>query len=275
MFTLLPLRFCTRSAGSLVVLIFPCPRVILPVPPLVVHALSKALSTTISEAFCMTRTFLTCSVFVTFGPLHELHDLLLSGSCTVPPPTGPHPPREPVPRVAVPYSAGGAALAGPGWPLARVSLCPQQRPVAGGDPSKVPARNRKKNRWISHKNPEFSTASGESHARSTQVEKQGTIASFPKLENCAANFVASMPHLISPVEKPPDWKGREAGSGTPYVHSRIAYGWCIAELRMNTTRRLRGSRQRSSYCKLPRWGGDGECGGVCVPANGSNLSTFF
>ena len=169
-------------------------------------------------------------------------------------PPVPQPPREPVPRVAVPYVAGGTALAGPGWPLGRVSLGPRQRLVAGGDPSKVPARNRKKRKWISNKHREFATTSGESHARSTQVEKQGTVVSFPKLENCVANFAAAMPHLISPIHIPHDWEGRAAGTGTPYVHSLIAYGWCIVELRMNTTRRLRGSRRRSSYCKLPRWG---------------------
>ena len=48
----------------------------------------------------------------------------------------PQPPQEPLPRVAVPNAAGGAALAGPGCPPARVSLYPPRRLVAGGDPSK-------------------------------------------------------------------------------------------------------------------------------------------
>ena len=56
----------------------------------------------------------------------------------------PQPPQEPLPRVAVPNAAGGAALAGPGCPPARVSLYPPRRLVAGGDPSKVPVRDRKK-----------------------------------------------------------------------------------------------------------------------------------
>ena len=56
----------------------------------------------------------------------------------------PQPPQEPPPRVAVPNAAGGAALAGPGCPPARVSLYPPRRLVAGGDPSKVPVRDRKK-----------------------------------------------------------------------------------------------------------------------------------
>ena len=47
-------------------------------------------------------------------------------------------------RVAVPNAARGAALAGPGCPPARVSLYPPRRLVSGGDPSKVPVRDRKK-----------------------------------------------------------------------------------------------------------------------------------
>ena len=70
MFPLLPLPFYACSVGSFVVLVFSYLVVILPPPPLVVHALSRALSTTISEALCTTRTFLTCSVFVTFGLPH-------------------------------------------------------------------------------------------------------------------------------------------------------------------------------------------------------------
>ena len=53
----------------------------------------------------------------------------------------PQPPQEPLLRVAVPNAAGGAALAGPGSPPARVSLYPPRRLVAGGDPSKVPVRD--------------------------------------------------------------------------------------------------------------------------------------
>ena len=56
----------------------------------------------------------------------------------MPPP--PRPPHEPLPRVAVPNATGGAALAGPGCPPARVSLYPPRRSVAGGDPSQKPAR---------------------------------------------------------------------------------------------------------------------------------------
>ena len=49
--------------------------------------------------------------------------------------------------MAGPNVAGGAALAGPGCPQATVSLYPLRRLVAGGDPSKVPAKS-KKNRYI-------------------------------------------------------------------------------------------------------------------------------
>ena len=59
-------------------------------------------------------------------------------------PLMPQPPQEPLLRVAVPYAAGGAALAGPGCPLAKVSLYPPRRLVAGGGPSQKPERNRKK-----------------------------------------------------------------------------------------------------------------------------------
>ena len=47
----------------------------------------------------------------------------------------PQPPQEPPPRAATPNAAGGAALAGPGCPPARVSLYPPRRLVAWGDPS--------------------------------------------------------------------------------------------------------------------------------------------
>ena len=56
----------------------------------------------------------------------------------------PQPPQEPLPRAATPYAAGGAALVGPGCPPARVSLYPPRRLVAGGDPSQISARHRKK-----------------------------------------------------------------------------------------------------------------------------------
>ena len=56
----------------------------------------------------------------------------------------PQPPQEPLPRAATSYAAGGAALVGPGCPPARVSLYPPRRLVAGGDPSQISARHRKK-----------------------------------------------------------------------------------------------------------------------------------
>ena len=51
----------------------------------------------------------------------------------------PQPPQEPLPRAATSYAAGG-----PGCPPARVSLYPPRRLVAGGDPSQISARHRKK-----------------------------------------------------------------------------------------------------------------------------------
>ena len=56
----------------------------------------------------------------------------------------PQPPQEPPPRAATPNAAGGAALVGPGCPPARVSLYSPRRLVAGGDPSKVSVRDKKK-----------------------------------------------------------------------------------------------------------------------------------
>ena len=56
----------------------------------------------------------------------------------------PQPPQEPPPQAATPNAAGGAALVGPGCPPARVSLYPPRRLVAGGDPSQISARHRKK-----------------------------------------------------------------------------------------------------------------------------------
>ena len=56
----------------------------------------------------------------------------------------PQPPQEPPPRASTPNAAGGAALIGPGCPPARVSLYPPRRLVAGGDPSQISARHRKK-----------------------------------------------------------------------------------------------------------------------------------
>ena len=56
----------------------------------------------------------------------------------------PQPPQEPLPRAATSYVTGGAALVGPGCPPARVSLYPPRRLVAGGDPSQISARDRKK-----------------------------------------------------------------------------------------------------------------------------------
>ena len=50
--------------------------------------------------------------------------------------------RPPLPQR--PYAAGGAPLVGPGCPPARVSLYPPRRVVAGGDPSQISSRHRKK-----------------------------------------------------------------------------------------------------------------------------------
>ena len=75
-------------------------------------------------------------------PLSAASSGRLAPRCDRPP--LPQPPQEPLPRAATPYAAGGAALVGPGCPPASLSLYPPRRLVAGGDPSQISARHRKK-----------------------------------------------------------------------------------------------------------------------------------
>ena len=75
-------------------------------------------------------------------PLSAASSGRLAPRCDRPP--LPQPPQEPLPRAATSYATGGAALVGPGCPPARVSLYPPRRLVAGGDPSQISARHRKK-----------------------------------------------------------------------------------------------------------------------------------
>ena len=75
-------------------------------------------------------------------PLSAASSGWLTPRCGRPP--LPQPPQELPPRAATPNAAGGAALVGPGCPPARVSLYPPRRLVAGGDPSQISARHRKK-----------------------------------------------------------------------------------------------------------------------------------
>ena len=75
-------------------------------------------------------------------PLSAASSGWLAPRCGRPP--LPQPPQEPPPRAASPNAAGCAALVGPGCPPARVSLHPPRRLVAGGDPSQISARHRKK-----------------------------------------------------------------------------------------------------------------------------------